>query len=109
MFELDDAAVAACEQKLVETGQQVNAEATRARTEVAALNGVAWQGGANAAANSKQDGDFAQAAQKLLMEINHISEALGLGRKSTWAQDETSQSDFTAISTAAAGMNFGRL
>lgn len=108
IFVLDDAAVAQCESKLVETGQVVHTEAARARDEIASLSGAAWEGGANTAANAKQQGEFSQAAQRLFAEINHISEALGLGRRSTWAQDATSESEFQAVSPAA-GMNFGRL
>lgn len=106
-FELDEAAVARTEEMLRETGEAVNTEARRASDLITSLNGSGWQGAANTVASNKQTGDFATAVSKLHAEINHISEALGLGRQSTMTEDQSSEQAFQAV-TPDVG-NFTRL
>lgn len=96
-FELDEAAVADTESLLFDTGEKVNIEATRARDSVTGSRG-AWLGDSNVAATNKQVGEFADCVNRLHNEINQMSEALGLGRKATMAEDQFNQDEFLAIS-----------
>lgn len=96
-FELEEGAVQQTEQKLFETGQAVNTAAGRARDSVTGAGG-AWLGLANVAATNKQTGEFADIALKLHNEIEHIADALGLGRKATLAEDELNEQGFMNIS-----------
>lgn len=108
-FELDEAAVAACEQKLFETGLIVNTEAGKARDAISGLQGSGWQGGAGTAANNKQFGEFSDTVAKLHAEIEHIAESLGLGRKATMAEDMNAEESLLAINPDGDGMNFSRI
>ncbi|QSB15316.1 hypothetical protein JQS43_02835 [Natronosporangium hydrolyticum] len=96
-FELDEAAVADTEQELFQTGEKVNTEAAKARDSVTGARG-AWLGDSNVAATNKQTGEFADCVNRLHNEINQMSEALGLGRKATMAEDQFNQDEFLAIS-----------
>ncbi len=106
-FELEESAVAQTEKVLQETGDRVREEARRVMDEVAGLSGSGWQGGAMTAAVNKQTGDFNDAVNKLYDEINHISEALGLGRALTISEDQANEQALNAISPDIG--NFSRL
>lgn len=102
LFELDEAAVAQTEELLLETGETVNAQAGIARD---AIGGADWQGGASVTANTKQNDEFAPAMTKLYNEINHISEALGLGRQTTVGEDQTNEEAYNAIPVELGGFS----
>lgn len=96
-FELEEGAVTQTEEMLRETGEAVNTQAGIARDSIVGLSGAGWSGNANAVANNKQSGDFASAVTKLHNEINHISEALGLGRQATVNTDLESEDALRAV------------
>lgn len=106
-FELDDGAVAQTEELLRTTGEAVDAEARRAQEMIVGLSGAGWQGGAMTTAVNKQVGEFQPAMQRLHNEINQISQALGLGRQSTMAEDANSEQALRAVPVELG--NMGRL
>lgn len=106
-FELDEGAVARTEEMLRDTGEQVREQAQRAVDMVTGLSGSGWQGSAMTAAANKQTGDFTDAMNKMFSEINHISEALGLGRQLTMTEDQSNEQAISAISPDIG--NFSRL
>lgn len=87
VFELEESAVAATEQMLSQTGARVREEANRAASSITSLHGSAWEGQAMSCAGNKQTGEFLPVVQKLQAEIDHIAEALGLGRRTTISAD----------------------
>lgn len=105
-FELDEAAVADCEQRLFDTGVRVNQEAAKAADAVGAAD---WSGNAGATARNMQYGPFTDAVNKLHAEIDHIAEMLGLGRKATMAEDMNAEQSLQMIQPDGAGMNFSRI
>ena len=105
-FELEEAAVADCEQRLFDTGIRVNQEAARAADAIGAAD---WSGSAGATARDMQYGPFTDTVNKLHAEMNHIAEMLGLGRKATVAQDMDAGLSLQRIQPDGAGMNFSRL
>lgn len=107
LFELDEAAVTAAEQKLSETGQAVDREAMNASQMVTSLTGSGWLGGANTVASNKQTGEFEPAMRKLHNEIDFIRDALGLSRQQTVSEDQASEGALAAIPVELG--NFGRM
>lgn len=106
-FELDPDAVARSEEMLRETGEKVRQEAQNATNMILGLSGSGWQGAAMNAAATKQTGEFTEAMNKMFAEINHISEALGLGRQLTASEDQANEQALNAVMPETG--NFGRL
>lgn len=105
VFELEESAVATTEQMLIDTGARVRAEADRAASTITGLRGGAWEGQAMNCAGNKQTGEFLPVVQKLQAEIDHISEALGLGRQTTVSADADSGTRIQSVELA----NFARI
>lgn len=96
-FELTEEQVSQIEERLLETGESVDKEATAAEQGILGLNGSGWSGSAAVAAVNQQTGPFAEAKRTLHSAINEISEALGMGRVLTVTEDMNNEEALLAI------------
>jgi hypothetical protein len=96
-FELSEEQVAKIEERLLETGENVDTEATAAEQEILGLNGTGWSGNAAVAAVNQQTGPFAEAKRTHHSAINDVSEALGMGRVLTVTEDMNNEEAILAI------------